>query len=119
MSAAAIVLTLLAASATSSLVTVLAAGRSDRSLTLVTVLVSACLLALGWYDWQAQPSIETDIKAYVLVATLPIAITAFTVAVSRRRKARTLTQWAIGTLAFSASSVAVLSLSLLFNWITI
>ena len=86
---------------------------------LVAVLASACLLAFGYFDWRAQPSIETDIKAYVLMGTLPIAVTAFAIAIFRRRETRTITQWAIGAGAFCASTVAVLVLSLLLNWITI
>ena len=119
MSTSASVVGLLAAAAASSLAAVLAAGRGGRRLALVAVLLSACLLALGWYDWQAQPSIETDIKVYVLIGTLPIAFMTFAIGILRRREARTLTQWAIGAVAFCASSVAVLFVSLFFNWITI
>jgi len=116
---AAYVVALLAAAATCSLGAVLAARRGSRSLALVAVLASACLLALGYFDWRAQPSIETDIKAYVLMGTLPIAVTAFAISIFRRREARTITQGAIGAGAFCASTVAVLVLSLLLNWITI
>ena len=110
---------LLAAAAICSLATVLAARRGSRSLAFVAVLASACLLALGWYDWRAQPSIETDIKTYVLIGTCPVAVTAFAIAIFRRREARTIIQWAVGAGAFCASTVAVLFLGLLFNWITI
>ncbi len=118
-STTAYVIALLATAAACSLATVLAARRGGRTLFLVAALASACLLALGWYDWRAQPSVETDIKAYVLLGTLPIAVTAFAIAIVTRREARALTQWAIGAVAFCASSFFVLFLSLLFNWITI
>ena len=78
---AAYVVALLAAAATCSLGAVLAVRRGSRSLALVAVLASACLLALGYFDWRAQPSIETDIKAYVLMGTLPIAVTAFAISI--------------------------------------
>jgi len=53
------------------------------------------------------------------MGTLPIAVTAFAISIFRRREARTITQGAIGAGAFCASTVAVLVLSLLLNWITI
>src|SRR5213593_1651590 len=113
------VVALLAVAATCSLASVIAARRGERSLALMAVLVSTCLLALGWYDWQAQTSIGTDIKAYILIGTLPIAVTAFAISILRRRDVRTMAQWAIGAVAFCASSVAVLFLSFVLNWVTI
>jgi hypothetical protein len=119
MSTTAYTVALIAAAAASSLATVVAARRGVRTLVLVAVLASVCLLTLGWYDWRAQASIETDIKTYVIIGTLPIAVTAVAIATLRHRQARTMAQWAIGVVAFCASSVVGLFLSLLFNWITI